>query len=131
MPRTYPENVCANPSCELLFTPKHGNQLYCSPNCQINHNNDRAKREREERFYLEAPLRNNDKLLEAIYKSEIYQKAGLVPEKALLYYGVNLDLGSWHENLLTNNPILWSHAYGLEMINEVKRDYVIHYRTKF
>jgi hypothetical protein len=127
--RLYAEKICANPACETEFFPYDARQIFCEEQCRINFYNDKRKLKDHERFILEKQLRQNDQLLEYIYKSRHY-KDDRISEEFLLDSGINMEIGNWEENLDTKRPIRWYHAFGLELVSKIPRIYTIHFRTK-
>jgi hypothetical protein len=128
--RLYPEAICCNQDCESSFFPHDSRQFYCTEQCRINYHNDRRKIEKLNRYIIEKPLRENDKLLQAIYFSGHY-KNDQIFEEFLINAGINFQIGTFEENLLTKRPIRWYHSFGLELIDKKLRIYTIHLRTKY
>ena len=81
-------------------------------------------------YKLEKALRENEKKLERIYQSPLYEKH-VVPEHLLQYEGVRLSVCTdTAVNTKTNRFILWSHKYGLELMDSKPRNYTIHKREQ-
>jgi hypothetical protein len=128
--RVYPKKPCFNLACQVLFHPHDSRQEFCSKQCRINYHNDKRKQQNEDRYFQEDQMRHNDKLLEALFEMDEYGQKDYITESALRYTGVNFEIGSWEQNLLTKRPIKWFHTYGLELIDKTNKLFTIHHRTK-
>ncbi len=126
--RTYPEKTCINADCKKTFAPTDKRQVYCSRQCGINYNNDKKHYTNKERYFREKLLRDCDEKLEVLMESGFY-KNEQIAEDVLDAFEIDQTIGSLEENLDTGRPIRWYHAYGIELIDEHKRHYTIHFRT--
>jgi len=131
MPRRLPPKKCANPECEhKAFPPGRRNQKFCSKQCKDNYHNDLRREKNLNDYKLEKVLKENEKKLEKIYVSPLYAKH-IVPEDLLEYEQVKLSVCSDTEiNTKSNRHILWSHKYGIELMDAVPRKFIIHKREQ-
>ena len=116
--------------CGGKFPPHDRRQKYCEQQCRRNYNNDKRRTQNSGRYHVEGTLRACDQLLEALYNSPLYREEQ-IGEAILKNLGLDFTTGTLEENLDTLRPIRWYHAYGVELVDKVRRIYTIHYRTNF
>lgn len=122
------EKLCANDLCEEPFLSKGDYHIYCSHQCRHKVNNE-SKKEKKGLTHRDFIIAHNDEMLGFILQSQSYPEA-VVPEQVFILLEVEINVGTnWEENLITGNPILWFHQYGLELFDEEARTFLIHHRT--
>src|SRR5687767_7151564 len=116
--RRYPERVCINPACKLVFVPHDKRQIYCETQCQINAGNDRRHHANNTRFADEKTARINNKILERIWLRLAGKRQKLVTKEILDYERFVFDSQTlFKKNNTTKQSMLWFYDYGLEMID--------------
>ena len=130
MPFKYPRISCKNTDCpNKLFTPKRSDQLYCDHICKDYSNNLLKRIKNKTAFKREKTLRNNANSLEEIYNNPLYPDK-TIPELILLHEKIDvLTFTDMSTDKKTGRKIIWSHNYGIELINtSPPKNYKVHSR---
>ena len=124
----YPKQKCKNPICfSKEFVPSRPNQLFCDQQCKNHFHNQAKKKRKETTFKKEEILRHNYKTLEKLSKDGRYKKS--VSEEILFHEKMNTNVFTDQSiNERTGARINWFHDFGLELINQSPKMFLIHRR---
>lgn len=130
MPRNYPPQSCANPECDVTFSPRRRNHIYCIPQCQSNFNNDKKREKERSDYKLEKEIRKNEKILIKVFDSPCYKNEE-IEIRFLEHEGFDFKISTdTEENQKTGKLIRWCHRYGIELKNAGPKTFTIHKRNK-
>lgn len=124
----YPKQKCKNPLCASKeFVPSRPNQLFCDEQCKNHFHNQVKKKRRETTFKKEEILRHNYKVLEKLWKDGRYKKS--VSEDILFHEKIDPTVFTdQFFNERTKTRINWFHDFGLELISQSPKMFLIHHR---
>lgn len=130
MPRKYPSRHCSNPECNILFVPHRRNQLYCTPQCRINFNNDKRREKNLTDYATEKIIKKNEEVLKKLLSSPFCKKDE-ISMIFLQHEGYDFKVSSDSlENKATGQTIRWCHTHGIELKSTNLKIFVIHKRNK-
>ncbi len=130
MPKIPETRKCLNPGCPDYFETTDDRKFYCHKKCKNQASNAKQKELNNTLYIRDKEIRSNSKKIQKLHDDPRYSKE--VPEIIIKHERINTLLHTDKGlNKDTDRPILWSHLYGLEIIETTPyKLYKIHKREK-